>query len=308
MVVLVRTARQRPRPERPDREAGGWWQALRGRCRQSCAKALSVKEPIIGIPSLIRATQAEDAKHKDIITKERSVPVPLVFDASPLQVQGCQPEFRTKLLSRLCSSGAWMPRSQRPSPYQTVTIFDWDDTLFCTTHFGWYPDCSKRDTEMRALASSVRKLLEAALIRGQTFIITNARKEWVEYTAKRFMPGLIPALKRVRIISARDRFELEFPGDPAEWKFQACLDIHSQLDPGAVANILALGDSPWDLDSARRFGRALPRAVVKTVKFCEKPSAEHLHRQQTMVLGKFQQLVNCTPTSTSGGETRFAER
>jgi len=42
---------------------------------------------------------------------------------------------------------------------------------------------------------------------GKTFIITNAAEGWVEYSAERYMPSLLPVLEKITIISARTRYE-----------------------------------------------------------------------------------------------------
>merc|ERR1719316_145505 len=42
--------------------------------------------------------------------------------------------FRRSLLEKLTQTKAWQPREARPPAHQTVVIFDWDDTLLCTTY------------------------------------------------------------------------------------------------------------------------------------------------------------------------------
>jgi hypothetical protein len=56
---------------------------------------------------------------------------------------------------------------------------------------------------------------------GKTFIITNAAEGWVEYSAERYMPSLLPVLEKITIISARTRYEPHFPNDFTKWKLYA---------------------------------------------------------------------------------------
>lgn len=63
-----------------------------------------------------------------------------------------------------------------------------------------------------------KNLLSAAAKMGRVFVITNAMTGWVEYSAQKYLPGLLNALQNVTIVSARDRFEGEFPGDYHRWK------------------------------------------------------------------------------------------
>lgn len=42
-------------------------------------------------------------------------------------------EMRRKFLSRLTQEKIWLTPSEKPKSHQTCIIFDWDDTLLCTT-------------------------------------------------------------------------------------------------------------------------------------------------------------------------------
>lgn len=41
--------------------------------------------------------------------------------------------MRRKFLSRLTQEKVWLTPSEKPKAHQTCIIFDWDDTLLCTT-------------------------------------------------------------------------------------------------------------------------------------------------------------------------------
>ncbi len=45
-----------------------------------------------------------------------------------------QDDIRMRYIEKLERSRAFIPQLSRPKTAQTVTIFDWDDTLLCTTH------------------------------------------------------------------------------------------------------------------------------------------------------------------------------
>ena len=42
-------------------------------------------------------------------------------------------EIRRNFLSRLTYNGIWLTPALKPKPYETVIIFDWDDTILCTS-------------------------------------------------------------------------------------------------------------------------------------------------------------------------------
>jgi len=57
------------------------------------------------------------------------------------------------------------------------------------------------------------------------FIITNAAEGWVEASSARFLPKVHQeVMAGVTIISARTKFEKQFPHDYQEWKMRAFLE------------------------------------------------------------------------------------
>eukprot|EP00356_Strombidium_inclinatum_P012786 CAMPEP_0170493988 /NCGR_PEP_ID=MMETSP0208-20121228/14378_1 /TAXON_ID=197538 /ORGANISM="Strombidium inclinatum, Strain S3" /LENGTH=70 /DNA_ID=CAMNT_0010769973 /DNA_START=1112 /DNA_END=1324 /DNA_ORIENTATION=- len=61
--------------------------------------------------------------------------------------------------------------------------------------------------QIRQLEKIAKVVLENSVRYGHTFIITNAGDGWVQFSAKRFMPSLLPVLKEITIISARANYE-----------------------------------------------------------------------------------------------------
>lgn len=214
-------------------------------------------------------------------------PFRLVFEATPEQLRCRAPAaFREKYLARLSAgaeAAAWLPRERRSSRSATVTILDWDDTLFCTTQLALV-SCPLTTRQLQALALSVKALLEECLRRGKTFIVTNAGAGWVQRSTFRYMPEVLPMLDQVHIISARAKFERIYPGNPREWKQQAFIEISRYLDLAAINNIVAVGDCEHELEAAENLARQLPEAVCKVVKLREKPLAEELCAEQQWLI------------------------
>jgi hypothetical protein len=178
-------------------------------------------------------------------------------------------DFRAEFLKKLSYSGIWIPTVQRPPRSQTVLIFDWDDTLLCTSclHiFGTSLLPHALRCRLNDIAIVARELLETAGRLGRTFIITNATEGWVQESAARWVPELLPVLRHVDIISARSRYEPQFP-DIHQWKIQAFMEVRRQLDAQAVTNLISIGDSDFEMDAVRIMGSQFARALVKTVKF-----------------------------------------
>jgi len=91
----------------------------------------------------------------------------------------------------------------------TLFIFDWDDTLFFTSHLNPSEENlflyinSKEQKMMSTIEFYIKQILNKALSKGTVLIITNSSEGWVEACVKFYYPNLIPILRYVNIISAR---------------------------------------------------------------------------------------------------------
>lgn len=205
-----------------------------------------------------------------------------------------QDEFRVSFLRKLSYEKVWVPKAQRPPKHQTVIIFDWDDTLLCTSFLNLRQDQTLPpvvERHLQGIQSTGAKLLELALKLGHTFIITNAMNGWVEYSAAKYVPDLLPILQRVRVISARGRFEAQYPGEVSKWKVAAFLEVQRQLDSEIITNLVSLGDSNFEMDAVHVMGKEFSQALVKTIKFRENPSPEELLKQLELVWQKFERII-----------------
>jgi len=204
-------------------------------------------------------------------------------------LRGGAEDFRMAYLRRLSYSRIWTPATRRPPKHQTVSIFDWDDTLLPTSYFSQGGEIA--EGTLKAIEKSAGKLLELARRAGRVFIITNATPSWVERSAERFLPGLMEAVRSVPVISARGEFETLYPGEVDQWKVQAFLRVREQLDSQVITNLISVGDSVFEMNAVHVMGREFAQAVVKTVKFRENPTAKELRKELELVTSKFNQIV-----------------
>jgi len=216
----------------------------------------------------------------------------------------------------------------------TVVIFDYDDTLLASSFLagkGFRLDAdapeksSEIDTGLRELEQSVISVLTQALKLGHVHIVTNAETGWVQLSAQKFLPAIVPILQNVRVISARSTFEGLHPDSPLKWKFcafqEALTSVYGGLETKVAKNVISFGDSHVEREAVRAVTRGLPNVKTKSVKFAERPSLEQLRRQIELVSNCFSYItehdgdldlqltvtVSCkppspTPLSPSGGD------
>eukprot|EP00928_Gymnodinium_smaydae_P019943 TRINITY_DN1768_c0_g1_i1.p1 TRINITY_DN1768_c0_g1~~TRINITY_DN1768_c0_g1_i1.p1 ORF type:complete len:266 (-),score=44.91 TRINITY_DN1768_c0_g1_i1:319-1116(-) len=166
-------------------------------------------------------------------------------------------------------------RTPTPPPAEeTVIIFDWDDTLLCSSAIAQHRGAPEL---MEDLERAVKSILKSSMCLGETLIITNGNSSWVQESSRRFLPGIASFIGTVPSISARSRYEESFPGDPFMWKRQAFRDVLSAR-PRCTTNLVVLGDQRPEIEAARFYASQCSGAapLVKTVKFKEVPSVAEL--------------------------------
>lgn len=191
---------------------------------------------------------------------------------------------------------------KKNSESNTITIFDWDDTLFPTTFIMqkmknslFSLNFSKIENEkVRELEKKINTILTQALDKGIVFIVTNSEEGWVENCVRIYYPDLIPLLDNVNIISARALYGKEFPYNKEMWKMRTFIELpkYLKIDHSLKTNIICFGDSNLEIISAKIFAKEFSDHILKTVKFLENPDLFQLIKQIQLVELGFNIIYN----------------
>lgn len=202
-------------------------------------------------------------------------------------------DIRKSYLAKLISKKVWNP-NHKEKKHNSIIILDWDDTLLPTSFlspggiFNLDIKLSKNDSEKLAkIEKEVSNLLNSAIEKGEVFIITNADKGWVEFSASKFYPSIIGILSKIKIISAREEYGNVFPGDSAKWKIQAFLDLQKYINLNLITNLLCFGDSIIEIKAGKILASKFREAFIKTIKFKEAPKLDDLFKQLNLVNQQF---------------------
>jgi hypothetical protein len=205
-------------------------------------------------------------------------------------------DIRQSYLSKLLTTKVWTP-NMKPKKHNCIIIFDWDDTLlptsFLTKGGNFYEEMQLSPSEqkkMLELQDLVLELLNETIEKGTVYIITNAGKGWVEYSAERFYPKITPILDKIQIISARGQYENEYPGNSRQWKIEAFLMLQNTVNLQLVTNIICLGDSLFEMEAGRILASRFTEAFIKTIKFRESPKLDELIKQLKLVVKQFSSI------------------
>jgi len=183
------------------------------------------------------------------------------------------------------------PQPNAPFTSRALIIFDWDDTLLSSSFLsskGYrldtaMPPCEEMDSQLKQLEHSVTALLTLALKYGDVNIVTNAENGWVQLSAQKFLPGVVPLLSQVTVISARSTYEQSFPNSPLQWKLEAFRSRMNAVVNEKEQHIISFGDSHVEREAVRTVTRGISSVSAKSIKFAERPTADQLRRQLDLV-------------------------
>lgn len=171
-----------------------------------------------------------------------------------------------------------------------IFIFDWDDTLFCTSYLapnGIFKEkgqlSDKDNMNIAELQKLAVEILSFCINKGDTFIITNAAQGWVQHSVSIFYPQLKELLQKVVIISARKEFEKKFPGQCRKWKLHTFLRLTECFCSKVLTNLICFGDSNYEIEACHLLSSKFENIYVKSVKFRENPKPEELIKELRLV-------------------------
>ncbi len=214
--------------------------------------------------------------------------------------------IRQEYIYSLIKNKIWIPgKNKRNVDFNTIIIFDWDDTLFATSYIapdGFYEEGASLSEEdeknMANLEFAVLKLLTASFNKkADVYIITNSEKSWVYFSANKYMPSVRDILDKCIIISARDEYSKVFPEDSRRWKTEAYLSIKSRYE-NVSSNILNFGDTPTDIECGGLLAKLFKESYLKSIKFRENPTIQELIKQLNMILSQFDMIFKVVKNIT----------
>jgi len=130
---------------------------------------------------------------------------------------------------------------------------------------------------------------------GTVCIVTNAETGWVELSARKFVPKVLNYLHKVKIVSARSKFEPFFPKQLEKWKYEAFKELFEDSfthrgSSKRPCHVISFGDSIYERNALLDLVKQAPNAVYKSVKFVERPSMYQLQKQLDIVFNHMADL------------------
>ena len=219
-------------------------------------------------------------------------------------------KIRLNYYTKLIKNDIWKKRNIKNS-YNSLIIFDWDDTLFCTSqiaknNYSNQNQISKiQKNKILKLENEVKKILQNSIKNGETYIITNSEPGWVEFSCKKFFPSIIDLLDQINIISARGLYENQCPNDSYMWKMNTFNDIVNLYDQNLLSNIICIGDSFLEIQAGKNLSNQFKNVFIKTIKFKEEPTIDELIMEIKLVNEKFLYIYSAVKNWTINVKKKF---
>jgi hypothetical protein len=173
-----------------------------------------------------------------------------------------------------------------------VVVFDFDDTLFATTHTqeirnNW--DLLETLDFKRLGEIIIDTIHLTQKYTSEIFIITNAEINWVKSCVEKYIPHCEEVLKSVKIISTVDE-GFSKNKDVNTWKITAFENNLSSYFKEGVHHLVSFGDSEYDRLASLHIKEQFPNVYVKNLKLQSKPSLEELIKQHEAIHKVFRDL------------------
>lgn len=153
-------------------------------------------------------------------------------------------------------------------PKSSIIVYDWDDTLFPTTHIQnanfnlWNPIISLEERHFfQSLDESISNLLLESMRYAKVVIVTNASRSWFDRSLL-FLYGTRNVVSMIEIISAQDVYGRFQP--MCFWKDFAFRDLITR-NP-YCSELVSIGDSDYEREATIGLER-IKKMMLKVAKF-----------------------------------------
>ena len=171
-------------------------------------------------------------------------------------------------------------------PKETIFIFDWDDTLMCTSFITLktQPLSKEEKNIISNLGNLVSVFLSHCLEYGKIIILTNSSENWVKNTSINYL-GISDLIdKNIKIVSTRDKYSNKGL-EQRKWKEIALDEINNKYGD-KIENLICASDSEKDINIFKKFMQKNKGINISTIKFKRKPSP-------LIMLKEIKYLIEC---------------
>jgi hypothetical protein len=175
--------------------------------------------------------------------------------------------------SNSCSKAS-TGKSSISSNKETIFLFDWDDTLMCTSFvLSKVQPLSEEEIKLTTnLGAKVTIFLEKCIKYGKVIIMTNSNQEWLKKTSDQYLKIKESFFNNIKIISTRDLY-LKSNKKKEKWKEMALNELLIKYGD-KIENLICASDSEEDINIFKNISKLRKEINISTIKFKSKPSPQ----------------------------------
>lgn len=189
--------------------------------------------------------------------------------------------------------------------YKTLIIYDWDDTLFCTS---WItnnqvdlhnPLYKRRHIDFFKKLDRILFKLFIKMLRYKNtklIIVTNATKQWITICCEVLPRTKNIIHKYVDVISARDVYQEKYPRNSYIWKKLIFRELAkeyflNQTINKQIQNIISIGDAEYEFNALKNLDNQQTNIrLLKSIRMIQGPSYDQIIDQLNVINNNFYDL------------------
>ena len=177
-----------------------------------------------------------------------------------------------------------------------ITVFDFDDTLFPTTHYINKKQQNEEvfeKNELEIICNNIRTLYNISKNNNsEIYIITNANLSWIDMILKSYLSDCINIFNEINIISTLNE-NFSFERDKSMWKtYSFIFKLYQYFNNDEKHELISFGDCLFDREAAITIKKLFPNVIVKNTLLIAKPNLNEFLIEQDAIIKNIQNTYN----------------
>jgi hypothetical protein len=177
-----------------------------------------------------------------------------------------------------------------------ITVFDFDDTLFPTSH---YVNKKKEDGELfekheiEKICNNIRTIYNISKNNStKIHIITNAQISWIDMILNNYFSSCMDVFNNIEIISSVDEGFSE-NRDKSMWKtYTFIFKLYQYFNNNENHELISFGDCIFDREAAMNIKKIFPNVIVKNILLFHKPNLNEFLIEHDGLIKRIQEFYN----------------
>jgi phosphoglycolate phosphatase-like HAD superfamily hydrolase len=176
-----------------------------------------------------------------------------------------------------------------------IVILDFDDTLFPTTQVQKAPSFLayklQFQKELDLFYSLIVFVLQRLKRNYRVYIVTNGTESWIDHATRWIFDHNF--LQSILVLSAREKYEAQYPNNTVLWKQKTFLDIiyENMLHQIRIDRLLVIGDSLAEIQAGLYLQKTFNTMHVNMVHLMAAPTLKQMIEEWQLIDSNLNRLM-----------------